>query len=316
LNNLRNSVILITIILVSIIFFTYISSFKTVTPEEVSFMKDFRQVDDYPLFVAQYTADYNLNTYLETGERPNLSSIGCTCFTKNLIVGRNFDFPDNPALLLYTSPDDGYKSLSMVDLGYFGYSMSNQPIDPTGLEQTPYMPFDGMNEKGLVVTMAAVPNADPPSDNENSVGEIGVIRVLLDHASNLDEAVEILSSYNILIADPPIHYLITDASGDSVIVEFVDGEMKLYRSSEYNIITNFVLTGLDLPGESHCDRYNSVYSELTGNEMSSSDNAFNLLEGSSQSNTIWSCVYDIDSLTVQIVMGRNYETSYTFTLDN
>ena len=119
----------------------------------------------------------------------------------------------------------------MVDLGYFGYSMIDHPTGPDGLEEAPYMPFDGMNEKGLVVTMVAIPYADPPSDNEKSVGEIQVIRLLLDYAANIDEVIELLSGYNVVMADPPIHYLVADANGESMIIEFVDNEMRIYRSA-------------------------------------------------------------------------------------
>ena len=313
MNNLRNLGIILAI-LFALIFFIYPRALYPGNQVEVSFMEDFRQVDDYPLFVAQYTGDYRFKEYLETGVRPNLSSFGCTCFAANSIVGRNFDFPANPALLLYTNPVDGYNSISMVDLGYFGYSMENLPVDASGLEETPYMPFDGMNEKGLVVTMAAVHHADPPENETRSVGEISAIRLLLDYAANVDEAIELLSGVNVVMADPPIHYLVADANGESVIFEFVEGEMKIYRSGEFGIITNFILTGVDLPDESTCDRYDSVYRGLLENELSM-DIVWELLDGTSQSNTIWSCVYDIESLTVHIAMGRKYSTIHTFQLD-
>ena len=216
-----------------------------------------------------------------------------------------------------TSPEDGYKSVSMVDLGYFGYSLDNQPtLDPTGLDETPYMPFDGMNEKGLVVAMAAIPYADAPEfPDKASIGEIAVIRLLLDYAANVDAAVELLSEYNVEMTTPPIHYLIADPSGESVIIEFLDGEMKQYWSNESQIMTNFLVTGVSLPEDSPCQRYDSVYSGMVNNEETMSvEYAFTLLETSSQSNTIWSTVYDMESLTVHVAMGRDYSDIYSFEL--
>ncbi|MBN2335138.1 hypothetical protein JXL21_06220, partial [Candidatus Bathyarchaeota archaeon] len=136
------------------------------TPHEPT-VTGFTMVDPYPLYVATYNGDYGFTEYLATGVSHHLSDItvpGCTVFyacgeNGGPLMGRNFDFPSNPALLLYTDPPDGYASVSMVDLGYFGYSLTSLP-EPDSLDSllaAPYMPFDGMNEKGLVVGMAAIP---------------------------------------------------------------------------------------------------------------------------------------------------------------
>jgi hypothetical protein len=71
------------------------------------------------------------------------------------------------------------KSISMVDLGYFGHSISDLPTNPEGLEEKPFMPFDRMNEKGLVVTMAAIPNADSPSGKEKTIDEITSNKIII-----------------------------------------------------------------------------------------------------------------------------------------
>jgi len=105
-------------------------------------IEDFSKVDDCPLYTGKYVGDYRFDAYLELGIRPELGDIGCTCFVDGLLFGRNFDFPANPALLLWTYPEDGYRSVSMVDLGYFDYSLDNQPMDPSGLEFTPFLPVD------------------------------------------------------------------------------------------------------------------------------------------------------------------------------
>ena len=314
MSNLKNISIIAVGLLSALVIYTYLNSVGVEESLHHSFIEDFRQVDDYPLYIARYVGEYRFNEYLETGKRPRLDSFGCTCFAVGSIVGRNFDFPANPALLLFTDPSDGYKSVSMVDLGYFGYSMDNLPVDTRGLEETPYMPFDGMNEKGLVVTMAAVPVAESPSDSERSVGEIAAIRLLLDYAASVDEAIELMSSYNVVMVVPPIHYLVADASGESAVIEFVRGEMQTYRSTEYSIITNFILTGVDLPDNSPCNRYDLVYRGLQDNYSMPEDVAWELLEKTAQPSTIWSCVYDIESLMVHVVMGRSYGSVYSFQL--
>ena len=42
-------------------------------------IKDFTKIDDYPLYTATYVGDYRFSEYLQTGTRPRLSGIGCTC---------------------------------------------------------------------------------------------------------------------------------------------------------------------------------------------------------------------------------------------
>ena len=314
-NDWRNNLVIV-IFFLGVAGVWYYSSDQSILSSRSDYIEDFQQVDDYPLYVARYVNDYKFEEYLQTGQRPQLKGFGCTCFVDGFIVGRNFDFPENPALLLFTAPEDGYKSVSMVDLGYFEYSLSNIPVDPVGLEETPYMPFDGMNEKGLVVTMAAIPFADAPiSSDKVSIGEIAVIRLLLDYAADVDEAIELLDEYNVVMTDPPIHYLIADANGESAIIEFLDNEMMVYRSNESQIITNFLVTGLNLPLESPCRRYNSVFSDISSeNGKLSSDNVFQILDDSSQSSTIWSIVYDIENLSIQISMGREYSNVISFML--
>ncbi len=307
----------IIVIILSVVAYGYYYLNRGNQQELQSFpIEDFSKVDDYPLYTGRYVGDYRFDAYLESGLRPELGDVGCTCFIDGFVFGRNFDFPANPALLLWTYPEDGYRSISMVDLGYFDYSLDNLPMDPSGLEFTPYMPFDGMNEKGLVVAMAAIPYAEPPvSSGKVSIGEIATIRLLLDYASDVDEAIELLSEYNVEMVSPPIHYLVADASGDSVIVEFLDDEMKLYKSSEPQIITNFLVTRVSLPDGSPCERYDAVYNGITSKEEAMSVGyAFSLLDASSQRETIWSIVYDIENLSVHVAMGRDFGNVHVFDL--
>ncbi len=80
----------------------------------------------------------------------------------NQVYGRNFDWVDSPALLLFSHPTDGYASVSMVDLAYLDFGdqvdhLVDLPLDRRGpLLDAPALPFDGMNERGLAVGMAAV----------------------------------------------------------------------------------------------------------------------------------------------------------------
>lgn len=298
--------------------------------EEDVFYSRFEQVDDH-LFLMVYDGDYGFREYLETGKPVYNFNRGrdpsCTCFTaysdvSARLFGRNFDFPDDPALILYTNPSDGYASVSMVDLGYFGYSNNNLPSMEEGLDNlklSPLLPFDGMNEHGLTIGMAAVPEAEAPVDPDKiTIGEIRVIRMVLDYARNVEEAVELVESYNVKVDSPPIHYLLSDREGNSAIIEFVDGEMIVYRNDvEWQIITNFIITGSDAPENTPCNRYNTVHRGLSeSGGRASLEEAMSLLEASSQENTIWSAVYDLEKLELWIAMKRDYGNIMKFQLNS
>jgi len=281
-------------------------------------------VDSYPLYVATYVADYRLDEYLRTGSYSSSlirGSPGCTCFyaSGSKLYGRNFDFPANPALLLFTHPDDGYASVSMVDLGYFGYSLGNLPEDGSleSLTTAPYMPFDGMNEAGLMVAMAAISHAEPPNNpGKVTLDEIGVIRLLLDRASTVEEALGLLGEYNVEMMDPPIHYLVADKMGESALIEFLGGDMRVIRKTGFQVMTNFLVTETDLAGGAPCYRYNLVQRGLSEAEgVVTLEEAMGLLQGSSQDGTIWSTVYDPVKLEVHVAMGRGYGSVHTFKLN-
>ena len=282
----------------------------------------FMKVDPYPLYVATYVADYRLSEYLETGSY--LSSMirgepGCTCFyaAGSGVYGRNFDFPPNPVLLLFTYPEDGYASVSLVDLGYFGYSMSELPDaeDLESLTTTPYLPFDGMNEAGLVVGMAAIPHAEPPfSSGKVSIGEIQVIRLLLDRAATVDEALALLDEYNVEMTEPPIHYLVADVTGASALIEYVGGERRVVTGSSF-VMTNFIVTETNMEGGAPCARYNHVFEGLAEAQGTvSPDEAMTLLRGASQGNTIWSVVYSQATGEARVAVGRRYGHVLVFKL--
>ncbi len=118
------------------------------------------------------------------------------------------------------------------------------------------------------------------------------------------------------MTDPPIHYLLADRSGDSAIIEFVGGEMNVLKGDEpWQVITNFIIHGSDAPEVVSCSRYRSAYDGLfEANGSVSVEESLDLLEGSSQSSTIWSIVYNLDTGEIRIVMGRKYGKALTFQL--
>lgn len=279
---------------------------------------------DYDL--PEYAHEGSLSQNIQIGNQPDNSNLwACTCFSAqgengHQLLGRNFDWQNHPALLLFTDPPDRYASVSMVDISYLGYSKSDNPEkNPGGLFESPLIPFDGMNEQGLAIGMMALPAANAPQDpQKRTAGSLMIIRLMLDYAKDVDEAVAVIENFNIdFRGGPPLHYFITDRSGRSVVVEFVNRNISvLPNTHSWQVSTNFVLTGLSAEhARTSCWRYKKVWDTLE-NQINpfSSSNALSLLKDVSQPNTIWSAVYDTASLNILVVMGKKYDRIHEFNL--
>jgi hypothetical protein len=295
-----------------------------------------RRVDDFPLYEMHYYGDYGFGSFIQEGIRIDsrtelylrgaLEEWACTCFAAlneegDSIFGRNFDWYVHPALVLFTDPPGGYPSVSMVDISYLGYDGEEPSLEErTALLDAPYFPFDGMNEHGLAVAIMAVAHADG-GDNPDKVtiGSLHAIRLVLDYARDVDEALSLLEGYNVDFAGgPPVHYLIADSSGSSAVVEFIGGEARAIRNSEpWQVATNFVISDTAPEDrESLCWRYSRVYETLeAANGNISPAEAMTLLEDVSQGGdipTIWSMVYNMSTGDVLGVVGREYDRTYDF----
>jgi 7,8-dihydropterin-6-yl-methyl-4-(beta-D-ribofuranosyl)aminobenzene 5'-phosphate synthase len=174
---------------------------SVVTPDQVATLSSLQQVAEYPLYVMHYYHDYEPRIYAQVPVSPRASAWACSLFAalgdeENRLYGRNFDWQFSPALLLFTEPSDGYASVSMVDLAYFGFdgedvrSLTDLSLDELRpLLDAPHWPFDGMNAQGLAVGMAAVPAGGMrPDPDKPTIGSLGIIREILDHAAGVDEA--------------------------------------------------------------------------------------------------------------------------------
>jgi hypothetical protein len=267
---------------------------------------------------------------VRTGKLASSPPQACSLFAAlgdldNMLYGRNFDWRYSPAVLLFTDPPDGYASVSMVDIAYLGLEddvvrrLTDLPLaERRALLRTPLMPFDGMNEHGLVIGMAAVPESEMPHDaGKETFDSLEVIREMLDHARNVQEATQILQSYNIdWGGGPPLHYLLADAKGDSVLVEYYRGDMVLLPSdTPWNLATNFLRTAVGGSAEGVCWRHDRIrrrLSEMRG--WLTVEQALHILGEVAQDNTQWSVVYDMVAGEIHVVMGRHYDDQHSFHL--
>lgn len=266
---------------------------------ELRSLMSLEKVDKYGMYQMTYYGDYGFDEFLEVGARNDadieafvtkrllkglpinlgVTGDGCTAFVvKNesgdILFGRNFDFLYAPSLQLYTAPNNGYASVSTVNLAFAGYSGDNLPdgsfFDTFLTLAAPFLPFDGMNEKGLAIALLAVPKAEVPYNPDKiTLNTTTAIRLVLDKAATVEEAIELLKQYNIYFSGGiECHYLIADASGHSVIVEYVNQELCVVESeTEYQIASNFIAyNGLNIgEGFTEFERYDRVQNAIEEN---------------------------------------------------
>lgn len=179
---------------------------------------------------------------------------GCTAFAakNNLgqsIYGRNLDWYDGRTLLTFYQPPTGYSFVAGVQsaAAYFtpdNFLMTSLPNKIT-LTRAPYSMLDGMNEKGLCISQLSVDHAQPPPYDPDKVTIYPcVVQLLvLNYAKSLDEAIDLIKQYNIyFFGNNCNHFLISDAAGNSAIVEFSGGNIVVTRpANPWQVVTNYVV---------------------------------------------------------------------------
>ncbi|MBQ7999745.1 MAG: linear amide C-N hydrolase [Ruminococcus sp.] len=293
--------------------------------------------------------------------------IGCSAFTAttdegDVVFGRNYDFSKTNTCLVFTEANKGrHASFSTVDLQFLGIDVDTGVegfMDKVTCLAAPYAPLDGVNDAGVSCgifmsyqggeeTVATDQDTDKPDFTSTTL-----LRLILDYADDVDEAVEIASSYDLHdSAKTSYHYMVADASGRSVILEWVaksdstdnDGsarELKVVYNdndshigtveadSSFQCITNFILQP-DYYAESEdddkkgFDRYERLYQELTSTQGYVKDEkaAMDVLSivgrrtwknDDGNGCTVHSAVYNLTDKTILWVPNENYDDSTAY----
>ncbi|MCU0527725.1 MAG: linear amide C-N hydrolase [Elainella sp. Prado103] len=104
---------------------------------------------------------------------------------------------------------------------------------------------DGFNERGLAAHMLYLTATDfGPRDPSKPGLQAGLwAQYLLDNAATVEEALALLDTVQVVLAEinghkSTVHLAIEDATGDSAIIEFVNGEQVVHHGREFRIMTN------------------------------------------------------------------------------
>ena len=284
-----------------------------------------KMVDDHPLYYIRYYGKYDLDyspvnlDHLDTASIiSDDNRVMCSSFLAknekgNPLFCRNLDYTllNHPITVLLTDAPGKNSSISMVDLFYLGYNKGNSPnksLFNNGILYAPRVTIDGVNEYGLAIASLTVPHAKTPFDPDKpSTDEVGIMRLILDYATTIEEAVDKFKEYNIEFHTDPLHFMVADASGDSAVIEFINGEIIVYKTDEpWQVCTNFILSTES--GNKYCERYFTAVKRLEeSNGVLSEEEAMQLLSDVDQEGTVWSVVYNLKTGETDIAMGRDYE---------
>ncbi len=111
--------------------------------------------------------------------------------------------------------------------------------------------FDGMNEKGLGANMLYLAETDfgsTPSDDTPNVSWAAWLQYILSNFGTVPEAVEAMQKNPVYFvpvnfgpggaAHPSVHLSLTDPTGDSAILEYLDGKLVIHHGKKYKVMTN------------------------------------------------------------------------------
>jgi len=108
----------------------------------------------------------------------------------------------------------------------------------------PNVVSDGTNEKGLTAHALYLDKTQyEPRDSRPGVSNLLWAQYFLDTFATVDEAVAHLKDFQIISAQAagrewPVHLAIEDATGNSLILEYVNGQMVVHQGSQYTVMTN------------------------------------------------------------------------------
>ena len=167
-------------------------------------------------------------------ENGEMATFACTSFQARkaatgggYLFGRNYDYFKNPTIVTTSRPKDGYASIAVSDMSHIGYGLDKLPekfMSKLNCLAAIYAPVDGMNEKGLCMSIMALPKqAAQQETGKHKVGTTVIIRLILDRCATVQEALDLIETLDIrhdTTVGSGYHYMIADATGDCAVVEF------------------------------------------------------------------------------------------------
>ena len=256
-------------------------------------------------------------------------SFGCSTLSVRspeggMMYGRNFDWMECTSMVVKSKPENGYGSVSTVNLDFLSFGAEYNPehmVSQILSAAALYAPMDGINEKGLSVAVLMIEDGDVTEQDTGKpdLTTTTAVRLLLDKAANVDEAIQLLKQYDMhSSAGMMLHFSLTDQSGKSVVVEYVNNEMAVVETP---VVTNFYLAEGEKYGigsaQSHT-RYDMLMECMNEQPEMDMESVKRAMSSVSKNNfgefesTEWTIVYSQDNGEIRYYHRENYDDYYSF----
>lgn len=162
----------------------------------------------------------------------------------SVVVGRNMDFHKDLMTNLWKQPrgvqrDDGVK-------GELTWTSKYGSVIATAFD---IISVDGLNEAGLGghVLWLAESTYGQLDESRPALSQAIWLQYFLDNFATVAEAVAWIDETSVQVIQmpdptggnpPTIHLALDDATGDSAIIEYIDGRAQVYHSADYHVMTN------------------------------------------------------------------------------
>ncbi len=278
----------------------------------MQYSKLYRSRIKYFIILFIYLSELNLGQ--------SLSCSGFVIDNNNILLAKNLDWALGNGIIILNPKNKLKKSIYFNSNNSSWTSIySSITFNHFGLNQ----PLGGMNEKGLAIEELSTWPVEYYQNDSLILSEFEWIQYQLDKYSTTNEVLKNIDKASIAKFYFQIHYLIVDKIGDTAIVEFINGEPKVYQSDSliYPVLTNNNYSELvkyyNLVSELHLKKLNVNLSQdrfikiaillNDGINLQNSNNylfAMNILDSVKVYDTQWSIVYDISNMTIY------YKTKY------
>ncbi len=224
-----------------------------------------------------------------------------------MVFGRNYDWAAD-AGMVFTNQRGLAKTSAKTDDGTT-ISWVSQYGSITFNQYGKEFPTGGMNEKGLVVELMWLDGTVYPMPDERpSINVLQWIQYQLDNHATIEEVIASDEKLRITSKGTPLHYLVADANGHAVTIEFIEGKMKIHKGGDLPlpVLTNNTYdqsvashNNGSTTGNNSLERFSTACNMIKQyhadtNGMSMIDQSFSILDKVAQGDyTKWSIVYDI-----------------------
>ena len=313
-----------------------------------------RKFPDENAYEITYYGDYALDEYLKCGAAEQWAMLNfqteylyegvrndffyqnkhdCSGFTAHntdgdFLLCHNLDNPEKlPGVTLAENAVTG-KTIGLSNLLFFYrfWSQWNEfndltvekPIDCARALGTPYELQDGLNSYGLALVTFTASGTEVETDGKKiPLCYYSLYRAIIDRCKTVSEALDFLSRYTMSPADNISHFQIADPSGESVIIEYVGGEMKVLRSEKpYQICSNFLIYNNPEMDGFGKDRYLAYQEYLDAhNGIVDEETAFRLLhENHISGDENYSVVFNLTKRTATVQFAPDFAVTHRYQL--